>query len=121
VLPQKAYDQYEPNDDAFAATPLKVEQTIEANIMDGPDVDSYQVSGVKEKSLTVDLKNTSPALRPNIRVLNSDKSIARDWAAANTTGTSLKFSMDAKPGEEYFVEVGAYGSNSKGPYKLTVR
>jgi hypothetical protein len=121
AVPQKAYDQYEPNDDAFVATRLKLGETVVANIMDGKDVDSYRFSGLKEKSLTVQLENLSSDLRPNIRVLNADKSIARNWDDANSTGADLKFSMEAEPGQEYFIEVGAYGGNSKGPYKLTVR
>lgn len=121
VLPQKAYDQYEPNDDAFTATPLKVGQTIEANIMDGADVDFYRLSGAKEKSLTVRLENLSPALQPSIRVLKSDKSIARDWNAANAPGADLTFSVESEPGQDYFIEVGAYEGVSAGPYRLIVR
>jgi hypothetical protein len=120
LLLQKAYDQYEPNDDAFTATPLKVGQTVEANIMDGADVDSYRLSGVKEKSFTVQLENKSTALRPSIRILKSDRSIAQDWNAANAPGADLTFSITSEPGQDYFVEVGAYGNNSAGPYKLTV-
>jgi hypothetical protein len=121
LLPQKAYDQYEPNDDAFAATPLKVGQMIEANIIDGTDVDSYRVSGVKEKNLTIQLENLSPALRPSIRVLKSDKSIAQNWNAANAPGADLTFAFESQPGQDYFVEVASYYNGSAGPYKLTVR
>jgi len=121
AVPQKAYDQYEPNDDAFAATRLKLGETIEANIMDGKDVDSYRVSDVKDKSLTVELVNLSSGLRPAIRVLHADKSIARNWDDANAAGADLKFSLQAEPGQDYFIEVSAYGGNSAGPYKLTVR
>ena len=121
LAPKKAYDQYEPNDDAFAATPIKMGQTIEANIMDGADVDSYRLSGVKEKSFTVHLENKSTALRPSIRILKSDRSIAQDWSAANAPGADLTFSIASEPGQDYFVEVGAYGNNSAGAYKLTVR
>jgi hypothetical protein len=121
VVPQKAYDQYEPNDDAFTATPLKVGQTVEANIMDGVDVDSYRVSGVKGKTLTIQLENSSPALRPSIRVLKSDKSVLRDWNAANAPGADLTLSIPSDPGQDYFVEVGSYYNESAGPYKLTVR
>jgi hypothetical protein len=121
VLPQKAYDQYEPNDDAFTATPLAVGQTIEANIMDGRDVDFYRLAGVKEKNFTVHLENLSSELQPSIRVLNSDKSVARDWSAANAPGADLTLSIASEPRADYFVEVGSYGSNSAGPYKLTVR
>jgi hypothetical protein len=121
LIPQKAYDQYEPNDDAFSATPLNVGQTVNANIMDGPDVDSYRVSGVKEKNLTIQLENLSPALQPNVRVLKSDKSIAQNWNAANAPGADLKFSIPSEPGQEYFVEVASYYNQTAGPYKLTVR
>ena len=121
LLPQKAYDQYEPNDDAFAATPLKVGQMLEANIMDGTDVDSYRVSGVKEKSLTIQLENLSPALRPSIRVLKSDKSLAQNWNAANAPGADLTFSFESQPGQDYFVEVASYYNGSAGPYRLKVQ
>jgi len=121
VLPRKAYDQYEPNDNALTATPLKVGQTVEANIMDGVDVDSYRVSGVQGKTLTIQLENSSPALRPSIRVLKSDKSVLRDWNAANAPGADLTFSIPSDPGQDYFVEVGSYYNESAGPYKLTVR
>lgn len=121
VAPQKAYDQYEPNDDAFTATPLTVGQTVEANIMDGPDVDSYRLSGVNGKSLSVHLENTSQTLRPSIRVLKSDKSVAEGWTAANAPGADLTFSIASEPGQGYFIEVASYYNGSAGPYKLTVR
>jgi hypothetical protein len=121
LLPQKAYDQYEPNDDAFNPTPLKVGQTVEANIMNDADVDSYQVSGVKEKNLTIQLKNLSPALQPNVRVLKSDKSIAQNWKAADRPSADLNFSIPSEPGQDYFVEVASYYNQTAGPYKLTVR
>jgi len=121
LLPQKAYDQYEPNDDAFTPTPLKVGQTVEANIMNGSDVDSYQVSGVKEKNLTIQVKNLSTALQPSVRVLKSDKSIAQNWNAAGAPGADLNFSIPSEPGQDYFVEVASYYNQTAGPYKLTVR
>ena len=121
LLPQKAYDQYEPNEDAFSATPLNVGQMVEANIMDRFDVDSYRVSGVKEKNLTIQLENLSPALRPSVRVLKSDKSLAQNWNAANALGADLTFSIESQPGQDYFVEVASYYNETAGPYKLTVR
>ena len=121
LLPEKAYDQYELNDDAFSATPLKVGQMVEANIMDGSDVDSYRVSGVKEKNLTIQLENLSPALRPSGRVLKSDKSIVQNWNAANAPGADLTFSIESQPGQDYFVEVASYYNETAGPYKLIIR
>jgi len=121
VKPQKAYDKYEPNDDSFTATPLKLGETIEANIMDGADVDYYKLSGVKEKSLTIDLQNLSPSLKPSIRVLKSDKSTAQGWNSPDTAGADLKFSIASEPGQDYFVEVASDYGQSAGPYKLKVQ
>ena len=139
VDPQRAYDQYEPNDNAFTATPLKVGQTIEANIMDAADVDSYRLSGVTGKSLTMDLGllpntrsqesakcDTAMAelamtkFHPWVRILKSDMSIAQDWKAPNGPA-NLTFSIPSEPGQDYFVEVTAAYGQSWGPYKLTVR
>ena len=121
LKPQKAYDKYEPNDDSFTATPLKLGETIEANIMDGADVDYYKLSGVKEKSLTIDLQNLSPSLKPSIRVLKSDKSTAQGWNSPDTAGADLKFSIASEPGQDYFVEVASDYGQSAGPYKLKVQ
>jgi hypothetical protein len=121
VNPQKAYDRYESNDDALTATALTVGQTVEANIMDGADVDSYRLSGVKEKSFTAHLENESTTLQPSIRILKSDKSILQDWTAANAPGADLKLSVTSQPDQDYFIEVGSHWNRTAGPYKLTVR
>jgi hypothetical protein len=118
VTPQKAYDQYEPNDDAFTATAIKFGQSVEANIMDGNDADFYRLSGVGGNTVTVRVENQSNTLRPTIRILNADKSVARDWATTNAEGAELAFSFSVTPGQDYFVEVGSqYGS--VGKYKLS--
>jgi len=121
VVPQKAYDQYEPNDDAFTAAPIKFGQTFEANIMDGSDVDWYRLSGINAKTVTVRLENQSKTLQPSIRVHNADKSVARDWATPNAEGADLTFSFPAEPGQDYFVVVAASYGGSAGKYKLTTR
>jgi hypothetical protein len=121
LKPQKAYDEYEPNDDPFTATPLKLGETIEANIMDGTDVDSYKLSGIKEKSITISLRNLSSSLKPSIRVLKSDKSIAQGWNSPNTQGADISFSIASEPGEEYFVQVTSDYGQSTGPYSLKVQ
>lgn len=119
VVPQKAYDQYEPNDDAFTASPIRFGQTIEANITERSDLDVYRLSGVNGTSVTVRLENQSNTLRPSIRVLSADKALARNWEAANTEGADLTFSFAAAPGQEYFLEVGATYGVSAGRYKLS--
>ncbi|PYS83505.1 MAG: hypothetical protein DMF70_06540 [Acidobacteria bacterium] len=118
VSPQKAYDQYEPNDDAFTATAIKFGQSVEANIMDGNDPDFYRLSGVGGNTVNVRLENQSNTLRPMIRILNADKSVAREWVTTNAEGAELAFSFSVTPGQDYFVELGGqYGS--MGKYRLS--
>ena len=120
VTPQKAGDSFEPNDDGFSATPLAVGKTLEANIMDGADVDWYRLSGVIAKAATARVENKSRGLQPVVRIHNADKSVARDWTAANAPGADLEVSFPAEPGKEYFVVVGARYGNSAGAYRLTL-
>lgn len=121
VTPQKAYDDYEPNDDAFTATPMKIGQTLEANIMDGPDVDWYRLSGVKSKTVAVHLENQSKTLQPSIAIFNSDKSLLQDWQAANAQGADFEVSFPAELGKEYFVVVASHNHWSEGKYRLSTR
>lgn len=121
VVPRKAYDQYEPNGDAFTATPLKFGRTIEANIMDGPDTDWYRLSGIDAKTVTVRLQNKSSTLRPSIRVHNADRSVAQDWTSANTEGADLEVTFAAQPDREYFVVVASVYGRSFGKYDLSTR
>lgn len=119
LVPQKAYDAYEPNDDAFTATPIQLGQVLEANIMDGPDLDWYHLSGIKNKSVTVRLENQSTTLQPAIRVYHADKSLHQDWTAANAQGADLQFSFDCEPGKEYYLEVTSTYGSTAGKYKLS--
>ena len=121
VMPTKAHDAHEPNDDAFTATPIKVGQSVEANIMDGSDVDWYRVSGVKAKTVTVVLENLSKTLQPSLRVYNADKSAAGDPVAANAPGADLTLSFPAETGKDYYVVVAAHWNQSAGKYRLTTR
>jgi len=117
LIPQKAYDQYEPNEDAFTATPIRLGQTIEANIMDTKDVDWYRLSGVQGKTVTVHLENLSDALQPQIQIRNGDKSVLQDWNGANAPGANLEITFPAESGKDHFVIVGSY--SNAGKYKLT--
>lgn len=119
VVPQRAYDPYEPNDDAFTATPIKLGQALEANIMDGADVDWYRLSGVNAKTVTVHLENQSNTLQPAIRVHNADKSVAQEWASANAEGANLESSFTAEPGKDYYLVVTSYYGRTAGKYKLS--
>ena len=121
MVPQKAYDEYEPNDDGFTATPIAFGQTLDANIMDGSDVDWYRISGIKGTSVTVRVENASKTLQPAIRVHNADKSVLADWSAANIGGADHTITFAAEPGREYFLVVGAYNGYTSGKYRLSTR
>jgi hypothetical protein len=116
LVPQKAYDQYEPNEDAFTATAIRLGQTIEANIMDGNDLDWYRLSGAQGKTITVHLENLSKTLQPQIQVRNADKSVLQS-SLANAAGADLELTFPAEPGKDYFVIVGSI--NDAGKYKLS--
>jgi hypothetical protein len=119
VEAQHLYDQYEPNDDAFTATPLKTGVTIDANIMDSNDQDWYRISGISGKSATVRLINKSSSLQPKVMVRRSDKSIQSNWQGANAAGADLSITFDTEAGQEYYVIVGSDNWTS-GAYRLTV-
>jgi hypothetical protein len=118
VKTQKAYDEYEPNDDAFSATPIKIGQTIEANIMDSADVDWYKVTGIIGKKIIVRFENQSTTLQPDINVYDSNKSGLFD-RYNYTSGADLDFDFVAEPGKDYYFRVSG-ASGTSGKYKLIV-
>jgi hypothetical protein len=122
VVPQKAFDEYEPNDDAFSATPLRTGQTVIANIMDDKDVDWYRLSGVTKSKVNLRIENLSTTLVPNIQLYDHNKA-SLPGTDARTAGANTEFSFSTQPGQEYYVVVtGQYwpGYPSKGKYKLSV-
>ena len=98
VLPQKAYDEYEPNDDAISATPLGVGHGVTANIMDSKDVDWYRLTGISGKSVTVSLDNRSATLRPSVSAFDSNRSQIDSQHYDSTPGANLKFVLPTDPG-----------------------
>lgn len=118
VKSQKAYDKYEPNDDALSATPLKTGQTITANIIDGNDGDWYKVTGSTGERIAVLLENQSTTLAPTVTVYDKNKSNLiekNDW----TPGANLEFDFDTRPGKEYYIQIWSRSSTS-GKYNLIV-
>jgi hypothetical protein len=119
VLPQSAYDRFEPNDDPIRdpPTPIAVGGSIDASILDPEDDDWYAVQAAPAK-LRVALENRSTTLRPNVVVYNARRSQLLDQYDG-TPGASLDFGVDATPGETYYLQVKPYGT--AGGYRLTVR
>jgi hypothetical protein len=120
VLAQGAYDEYEPNDDAFHATPLKAGQGIVANVMDSKDVDWYLLTGLPQKQMTVHVENQSTTLAPSITLYNRSKAQI-DQRYSTTAGADMDLSFSADPDQNYYIQVAAFGGSSAGKYKLVVR
>jgi hypothetical protein len=120
VLPQRAYDEYEPNDDVFHATLLKAGQEIVANVMDPKDIDWYRLTGLTQKQVTVHFENQSTTLVPVVTLHNQSKAQI-DQKYSVTAGADLDLSFSADPGQDYYIQVAAFGGSSAGKYKLIVR
>lgn len=114
---QKAYDKYEPNDSMSSAMPIKLGESIDANILSEKDVDCYKLSGMTGKSISVHLDNRSATLRPDILIYDSNKSQMLEKFDA-TPGANLDFAFDVEPGKDYYIKINPYGSI--GEYNLTV-
>lgn len=120
VLPQAAYDHFEPNDDPIhdPPTPIAVGESIDANILDEQDNDWYRLAAAPGQALHVTLENRSTTLRPDVVIYNAQRSHVKE-SADGTVGASLDFSVDTSPGEAYYLQVKPYGTS--GEYRLTVR
>ena len=118
AVAQKAYDQYEANDDQLNTATLKFDTTIEASILDDRDTDWYQVTPTPVEKVTISVENLSTTLRPRIMVYSASKSRLID-RYDSTKGSWLDFTVDLTPGEDFYVQVLPY--NTSGAYRLTVR
>ncbi|MGO9241308.1 MAG: hypothetical protein ACLQBJ_10905 [Bryobacteraceae bacterium] len=118
VTPLHAYDRYEPNDTILQATPIGLNQSIEANIMDNQDADYYQVQASGNK-LTAHVANKSTTLKPCIAVFDGQKNkITED--GSYTAGGDWEMSSAATPGQTYYIDI--WGRDgSAGSYVLTVK
>lgn len=115
---QNAYDKYEANDDQLRPTTMKFITSIEASIMDKNDPDWYQVTPTTVGKVTISLENLSSTLRPYVKVYSASKSeLIERWD--RTVGAGLDFTVDLKPGEDFYIQVLPYSTN--GAYRLTSR
>jgi hypothetical protein len=121
VKPRNAFDRWEPNDDVEHAAPIKVGSPVEANIMDGRDLDYYTFQSGAAGEMTVTIQNTSTTLAPSVHVRNASRSDITGWQANPDTGGHKTLTFKAEAGAKYYVGVGAHYGGSSGSYTLTVR
>jgi hypothetical protein len=118
IEPSQAYDEFEPNEDAFSAVELSAGKRVDANIMDNQDNDWYRLSAGNADNITVRLENRSTTLRPWIKVYDRNKSETLSQYG-NTPGSDLEVSFKAVAGENYYIQVVPY--DSYGAYRLVVQ
>lgn len=120
VRPKDVRDRaFEPNDDTFHATPIKVNMTVEAEIMDPGDTDYYVFNSGNAAKLVVALENRSSTLTPTITLLNSDKD-KMGTESKTTAGSNASYRFAPQPNSSYYIAISPTYSNS-GQYDLTVR
>jgi hypothetical protein len=119
VVAERAFDAYEPNDDALAPSTIALGETIAANLLDGHDVDWYRVTGITAARIAVRLDNRSTTLAPDVHVYDRNRAeVARAYNATN--GASLDLVAPAAAGADAYVRVTRW-SGSGGAYHLAVR
>ncbi len=120
VVPTRAYDAHEPNDDILHAKQISIATPVEAGIMDRHDSDHFVVpADDKEHTLRASVQNRSSTLRPEIAVFDTNKAMI--GTARNTTpGGDTNYTFKLAPGGVYYVRVRDYYSDAAGDYTLTL-
>lgn len=120
IVPKKAYDAHEPNDDILSARRISEGTPIKAGIMDPHDVDVFSIAGAAsgERTLTLTITNASSTLRPHLVVYDASKSEIGSSANA-TAGGDLNYSIKTPKGPVYF-RIFDHFTSAGGDYTLTV-
>ena len=118
--PEKAYDDFEPNDDILTAREMNESRSWEAGIMDPADVDYFKVHPGVTGPVEVAVENLSAELQPILVVYDADKrhiANTAEYGYQVTAGQNLTLSVDPKSAEIY-VEVRSLGGS--GPYRVSL-
>ncbi|MGD0522900.1 MAG: hypothetical protein ABSA48_16720, partial [Terracidiphilus sp.] len=120
VSPMKAFDAFEPNDDILTATRIGLNQTVEANIMDGEDTDYYSFRGSERGAVTIEIQNRSKTLIPALTTFTPEMANSGFGPKLTAPGSDLHFSMKVDSGKTYYIQVWAQ-SKTAGDYSLTIK
>jgi hypothetical protein len=119
VSPLRAFDDYEPNDNIFAATHIQPGTTIRANIMDVADTDFYSFESQATGTVTIELENRSETLIPALSTFGPDKRNTGFGPDVRTPGGSLRHTMAVEAYRTYYLQVWSQ-SRTIGEYSLTI-
>jgi hypothetical protein len=120
VSPMKAFDAFEPNDDILSATKIGLDQTVDANIMDGEDTDYYSFRGSERGAATIEIQNRSKTLVPALTTFTPEMTNNGFGPKLTAPGSDLHFSMKVDSGKTYYIQVWGQ-SKTAGEYSLTIK
>jgi hypothetical protein len=120
VVPLKAFDAYEPNDEITRATPLTLDRTIDANIMDGEDTDFYSFAVPAGREAAIEIRNRSTTLIPGVTTFSTDLRNTGFGPDVRTAGADLHHTLKGEPGATVYIQVWGQGKTA-GTYSLTVK
>jgi hypothetical protein len=98
-------DQYEPNDDTGAATPLTPGGEVLFNILPRGDRDWFRVEAPGQGELAVTIDEGPENLDLHYRVWNVDRQVIRDWVAPYRKGGLTEGFADLPAAGSYFLEI----------------
>jgi hypothetical protein len=119
VLPQHAFDRYEPNDDIFNARGITLGATLDANIMDAEDTDYYSFVAPRTGIVKVELRNHSATLIPALTTYSSEMRNIGFGPDVRTPGGDLHYSFEVVENRTYYLQIWSE-DRTAGVYSLTV-
>ncbi|MGD0870840.1 MAG: hypothetical protein ABSB88_14880 [Bryobacteraceae bacterium] len=120
VSAMKAFDAFEPNDDILDATKIGLNQTVEANIMDGEDTDYYSFHGSERGAVAIEIQNRSKTLIPALTTFTPEMTNSGFGPKLTAPGSGLRFSMKVESGKTYYIQIWGQ-SRTAGDYSLTIK
>jgi tetratricopeptide (TPR) repeat protein len=119
VMPQKAFDKYEPNDDLQRARRVSIGEEIAAGIMDGGDSDFFSFQSPRRGTVIIDVQNRSNTLIPALSMYNSDHRNLAFAQEVRKPGADVRYVLDADKDALYYVQISSQ-SGTAGAYTLRV-
>jgi hypothetical protein len=119
VTPQKAFDQYEPNDDILSARRITIGEEVPANIMDAQDTDFFSFVSPRKGTVTIEIRNRSTALIPALATYNNDRRNMGFATEIRKAGANVHHTIDVEKDQLYYIQVSSQAGTSGG-YTLRV-
>jgi hypothetical protein len=116
-------DTGEPNDTVETATPLVLEQAIQANILPRNDADWYRLEIPKQGALEVAITDMPSELDVTFQVWGANKKVVHGWRSVQKAGNDHVTGVDLPASGTYYLEVrdGHNNARSSEPYTLRAR